>query len=1046
MSISYKEWTQLLDYFFACLEREDLFRQQIPRGGESKKFLVNLTEQDYLVSGGNVETTLEASHQLRDFLETKQQQGRVLYYGYPCVFSIEEQIQKSERIVRKRMLYPLFYIPVTVVPDKADYIMRADEPENSLNAAALRGQGLKEENLDELGRLLDERRAELDGESRDSVFNEQLLLITEYADLQVQEPIIPHALPHRNLQNLAVPGVYNISMLFAGARTAYYEALLEELQELKDHRWYDKSQHTAAGALFGVNTPLLTDSPEWLATPVEANEAQLDAIHAAFTQRLTLVTGPPGTGKSQLILNLLTNVFLHGKTALLASTNNAAVDVVSSRFRDLESDLLVRTGKSDERKLSRESIRQQIERANSRVPDVQLSTQTITDTWKQLQNVVTSVDRRCALDAELEAAVDEKANALTNLPARAQEGIRELRDVDPSYFRYRLEHLERLVSRFRAGQFTFMERLVGMFVRDYAWRHGQRQYDKFLAMLPNNLQALCHPRLKTTDTSIDQWDFLRAVIRAIEAYKRVEELRQRDRQMAPYEQLASQLEIAKTAHILSSRQLLKAREETRQRKAKVSRAAILRYLDAADELSIWHPADIRYKYEEDVRQTFSGMLDHFPLWATTSLSAKRALPLHGGMYDFVIIDEASQCDIPSALPILIRAKHAIIIGDPRQLTHVCTVSQRLDWVLSRKTGFSSSHLYPSRFRYSDKSIYQCAVVALERPPILLDEHFRSHQDIINLSNALFYRGRLVILTDPTKLLSCFGPTEPAIRWVDTRGQVVRPPGGSAYNEIEAKRVADEVTHMVDQLHNETFTLGVVTPFSRQQHLINEYLQSRIEPSVWESTKLIAATAHKFQGDERDIMIFSPVVSEGIKAGTLYWLAETPNLFNVAISRARSLLIIVGNLAYCLQSNGLLKQMAEYVHHLSIEAELRRAEAESLLASLAEKRLYQGLLQRGVKVTPKWRAGPYETDFAYMDGDFHLDIECDGAAYHLEAGRQRRQDMVRDARIRQLGWEVLRLPAWKIFDDLSDCLNQIEDFISRKRPAIHSISNLPHADD
>jgi very-short-patch-repair endonuclease len=260
---------------------------------------------------------------------------------------------------------------------------------------------------------------------------------------------------------------------------------------------------------------------------------------------------------------------------------------------------------------------------------------------------------------------------------------------------------------------------------------------------------------------------------------------------------------------------------------------------------------------------------------------------------------------------------------------------------------------------------------------------------------------------------------------------VRPPGGSAYNEIEAKRVVDEVIHLIDQLHNQTFTLGVVTPFSRQEHLINEYLRNRIDPSTWETSKLLAATAHKFQGDERDIMIFSPVVSEGIKAGTLYWLAETPNLFNVAISRARSLLIIVGNLAYCLQSSGLLKQMAEYVHQLSIEAELRRTEAESLLASPAEKRLYQGLLQRGMKVTPKWRAGPYEVDFAYMEGGFRLDIECDRATYHLEAGRQRRQDMVRDVRIRQLGWEVLRLPAWEILDDLSDCLNRIENLVSRK---------------
>lgn len=1032
MNVSYDEWVQLLDYFLACLEREDLFRQQIPQGGESKKFLANLTQGDHLISGSGIETTLKGSQKLRDFLETKQQQGRVLYYGYPCVFSIEEQIQKPGRIVRKRMLYPLFHVSVTVAADKADYIMRVDEPECVLNAAALRGQGLKGENLDELGRVLDQRRAELEGESRDTIFHEQLSLIVEYAGLQLQEPIVPNDLPQRDLQNLTAPGVYNISMLFAGARTLYFEALLEELHELKDHKWYDKLKYTAIGALFGDDAPLLTSTPDWLVTPVEANEAQLDAIRSAFTQRLTCVTGPPGTGKSQLILNLLSNAFLHGDTALLASTNNAAVNVVSSRFKELEPELLVRTGKSEDRKLSRQFIRQQIEGAKPRVAGIRVSTQNVIQTWQQLQSIRSNIDHRCVLDAKLEAAVEEKAIALANLPARAQEFIPNLKDVDISYFKDKIDYLERLESRLQIGRLTFMERVVGIFIRDYAWLRGQSQYDKFLTILPNELRLLCQPRFKASDISIDRWNFLRALLRAVEAYNRVDELCLKDKQMASYEQLASQLEAAKNAHVLSSRNLLKVMEKSRQGKVKASQAAILRYLDAADELSTWHPADIRRRFEEEVSEEFSSILNHFPLWATTSLSAKRAVPLRDGMYDFVIIDEASQCDIPSALPILIRAKHAVIIGDPRQLTHVCAVSQRLDWTLARKTGFNSSHLYPSKFRYCDKSIYQCAELALGSPPILLDEHFRSHHDIINLSNELFYKGRLVILTDPTRLLSCFGPKVPAIKWVDIRGQAVRPPGGSAYNEIEARKVADEVARLIVQLRNQNFTLGIVTPFTRQEHLINEYLRRSVESSVWESAKLLVATAHKFQGDERDIMIFSPVVSDGIKASTLYWLAETPNLFNVAISRARSLLIIVGNMDFCLKSEGLLKQVAEYVKRLSIKEKIRQAEANHLLDSPAETRLYQGLVERGIKVYPKWRAGPYETDFAYMEGSLILDIECDGAAFHLEAGRQRRQDMVRDARLRQLGWEILRLPAWEIFNNLSDCLNRIENIIGTKR--------------
>ena len=67
-----------------------------------------------------------------------------------------------------------------------------------------------------------------------------------------------------------------------------------------------------------------------------------------------------------------------------------------------------------------------------------------------------------------------------------------------------------------------------------------------------------------------------------------------------------------------------------------------------------------------------------PCWAVTSLSARGRLPFEPGLFDLVVIDEASQCDIASALPLLFRARRAVIIGDPLQLKHVSTVAPQQD--------------------------------------------------------------------------------------------------------------------------------------------------------------------------------------------------------------------------------------------------------------------------------------------------------------------------------------------------------------------------------
>ena len=75
----------------------------------------------------------------------------------------------------------------------------------------------------------------------------------------------------------------------------------------------------------------------------------------------------------------------------------------------------------------------------------------------------------------------------------------------------------------------------------------------------------------------------------------------------------------------------------------------------------------------------------FPIWAITNLTARTNFPLEFGLFDLLIIDEASQCDIPSAIPLIYRAKKVVIIGDPNQLRHVALLRDGLDRILGKNT-------------------------------------------------------------------------------------------------------------------------------------------------------------------------------------------------------------------------------------------------------------------------------------------------------------------------------------------------------------------------
>ena len=302
----------------------------------------------------------------------------------------------------------------------------------------------------------------------------------------------------------------------------------------------------------------------------------------------------------------------------------------------------------------------------------------------------------------------------------------------------------------------------------------------------------------------------------------------------------------------------------------------------------------------------------FPIWATTNLTAKTNFPLESGYFDIVIIDEASQCDVPSALPLLYRGKQIIIIGDPNQLRHVATLSNDLDQELATKfqIGISS-------FSYNTHSLYDIAQRSIGTKPgaLLLNEHYRSDARIIEFSNQEFYDGQLTIKTDLSlrNISKSFLNNYGGIFWLHVDGKTEHPVGGSAYNEKEINAIQKVVPRLQKSLQGQNMgksSLGIVTPYRAQKDRLEKWITS----VYGEDNQVIVGTAHTFQGDERDFIIFSPVISKGISEGSINWLQRSKNLLNVAITRARIAIIIIGDIEYCLSlpSEHAFRHLAEYV--------------------------------------------------------------------------------------------------------------------------------------
>ncbi|MFA5101607.1 MAG: AAA domain-containing protein, partial [Candidatus Thermoplasmatota archaeon] len=728
------------------------------------------------------------------------------------------------------------------------------------------------------------------------------------------------------------------------------------------------------------------------------NAAQKNAVQRSLHHSLTVITGPPGTGKSQVVLNIIANAVYQNKTVLFASKNNKAVDVVIEKLNAiLPHKFIVRMGHQGHRRNAKTDLEQLIKQPIQKRTVKEKFLIGLLTTAAHIERIHHQILTLITLNESLDTQQTVLDSLYEQDPPNQllQKQQQRLERIDPFILQ---EDLQKFF-----GEHFFLQHL-----NPKRYQRKQEQcFRKYYELLPAPHKILLQNLL--TNGIIPRETALQWILHWKKEEASLDEMtkiKQAILAFPPYDELKKKLAACHQEYINISQSALhhhwmKRFSETTEH----DKQHIKTYFSASEQLESRTEDKLVFRNLQTQRvRALQRILKFLPAWVVTNLSAKQSFPLKNAIFDFLIIDEASQCDIASALPLFYRAKQIVIIGDPHQLKHISLLSESQDNTLA------TTHHVPKELHidlaYTTHSLYDFAAQVTRshnQQPILLNEHYRCHPDIVSFSNEYYYGRKLIIATDETRLIH-HPLLQTRILWHHVKGKTVH--AKSPYNEQEAERVVEELLKILEVVSSAHASVGIVTLFRAQAEVITEKLKKFQE--VFESDITIG-TAHRFQGDEKDIIVFSPAVSEDVKPGTLHWIQTTGQLINVAVTRARSMFLIVGDQELCRQTSGPLKNLYEYVQAKEIKILHTH--------SPAEKIFYEETKKHHIPIAPDYSINgktPYQVDLAFF---------VNGKRYAIEIG-----DIQRERKKEQLysdGWKIRRFSEEDVSSNLSDIIEQLK---------------------
>lgn len=423
------------------------------------------------------------------------------------------------------------------------------------------------------------------------------------------------------------------------------------------------------------------------------------------------------------------------------------------------------------------------------------------------------------------------------------------------------------------------------------------------------------------------------------------------------------------------------------------------------------------RHRKTARNAADAVKSALPCWIMPHSRVSESLPAELGIFDLVIVDEASQSTL-SALPALFRAKQILVVGDDKQVSPD-NVGLNMEQSNALAIRYLSTQvpLFVEPMR-QESSLYDLASVIFGADRFMLREHFRCAAPIIEFSKRQFYRNEL----SPLRLSKASERLDPVL--CDVLVVDGYRKGRGKTNPPEADYIIEELQGIADDPSFDGRTIGVTTLLGTEQAAL---IYSRIENDLGipfiEKYRVRVGDPATFQGDERDIMFLSMVATPG-NASALSGLPFEQR-FNVAASRARERMILVRSieLDQLSPSDKLRRALLEHFRSPFPNDTEEAADARLRCESDFEREVFDALHDRGYALDTQVRVGQHRIDIVVEgDDDRRLAIECDGDRYH--GPEQWPADMQRQRTLERAGWRFWRCFASRFVRERQSVLEEL----------------------
>ncbi len=547
--------------------------------------------------------------------------------------------------------------------------------------------------------------------------------------------------------------------------------------------------------------------------PFGCNNSQYTAVKNAMENQISVIQGPPGTGKTQTILNIIANILMQGKTVQIVSNNNSAIENVYEKLSSPRYNVgfvVAALGSSKNKKLF-------VEHQDATYPDF--------SSWKTQEDSSVLQNGIAELSSQLKNVFD-KQEKLACLRQELSQLVTEQNHFN-QYIEESEVHIDSIKFKKKLSSKQWM----------VLWQECQLiSEEKTTIGFWFKIKALF--KYGVTNWGIYKQDISKAITTFQAMFYR-----------AKQSELSE--EIADIEKYLNSvnKNLL---EELCNQSMVVLKDKLARKYEGNSSRKIFS--------EDDLWKNSYDVLAEYPVILSTTFSSRNSLNLNV-VYDYLIMDEASQVDIATGALALSCAKNVVIVGDTKQLPNVVTN----DIKTQAKSIFDDFNVSEG-YQYTNSFLQSILDVMPNVTQTLLREHYRCHPKIINFCNQKFYHGELIIMTTD--------------KGEDDVLSVVKTVVGNHVRNHYSQRQIDVIKNeIIPKYVSNPEETGIIAPYKNQVEALRK-----------EITGIDAATVHKFQGKEKENIIISTVDDE------ISDFADDPYLINVAVSRAKKklMLVVTGN--------------------------------------------------------------------------------------------------------------------------------------------------------